>query len=63
DLVQLLHKAATRAQDEKLVAFLDGWVRKREPIVAEIVAQLGWFAELPDRALKPARGVFTKRAA
>jgi glycine/D-amino acid oxidase-like deaminating enzyme/nitrite reductase/ring-hydroxylating ferredoxin subunit len=63
DLVHLLHNAAKRAQDEALVAFLDSWLRKREPLVEEVVAQLGWFAELPERALKPARGVFTKRAA
>jgi len=63
DLVHLLHHAAKRAQDEALVAFLDGWLGKREPILDELVAQLGWFAELPERALKPARGVFTKRAA
>ena len=63
DLVHLLRNAAGRAQDDALVSFLDAWLRRREPLVAEVVAQLGWFAELPERALKPARGVFTKRAA
>jgi glycine/D-amino acid oxidase-like deaminating enzyme/nitrite reductase/ring-hydroxylating ferredoxin subunit len=63
DVVHLLRKAAAKAQDETLTAFLDSWLRRREPIVEEVVAQLGWFAERPELALKPARGVFTKRAA
>lgn len=63
DLVHLLRHAAASAHDEALVAFLDGWLRRREPLVGEIVAQLAWFAQTPERALKPARGVFSKRAA
>jgi glycine/D-amino acid oxidase-like deaminating enzyme/nitrite reductase/ring-hydroxylating ferredoxin subunit len=63
DLVHLLRNAAARTQDEALTAFLDSWLRKREPIVNEVVAQLQWFADMPERALKTARGVFTKHAA
>jgi hypothetical protein len=63
DLVILLRESAQRAGDEKLTAFLDRWLEQRQTLVSEVAAQLAWFADAPERALKPARGVFRRRAA
>jgi putative NIF3 family GTP cyclohydrolase 1 type 2 len=60
DVVKLLREAAHRAQDEQLTKFLDRWIERRQRLVEEVVAQLAWFAERPERALKQARGVFTR---
>jgi hypothetical protein len=61
DIVHLLSKTAAQAHDEALTAFLERWLERRQPLVDEVVAQLGWFAAHPERALKSARGVFTRR--
>jgi nitrite reductase/ring-hydroxylating ferredoxin subunit len=61
DLVQLMRKSAERANDTPLKQFLDHWIERRQPLLDEAVAQLGWFAEQPERALNSARGVFTRR--
>lgn len=61
DLVLLMQKSAERANDEQLKQFLARWLERRRPLLEEAIAQLAWFADQPERALKSARGVFARR--
>jgi hypothetical protein len=55
DLVKLINQLAQRAGDFALFEWTDDWLRRREPLVQEGEARLGWFADNVDVADRVAR--------
>jgi hypothetical protein len=57
DLVRLM-LASTSHDSGDVRLFLEAWLARREPLIAEVAKQFSWFAEHQDQALKHARGLF-----
>jgi len=60
DLVRLINQLAQREGDFELLEWTDDWLRRREPLVQEAEAQLGWFADNVDVAARVARPLITR---
>jgi hypothetical protein len=55
DLVRLMRHVASAANASEVVAFCDGWLSVREPLIAQTEEQLAWFASHSERASELAR--------
>lgn len=55
DLVRIMNELAQREGDIVLLEWTDTWLRRREPLVQEAEARLGWFADNVDVADRIAR--------
>lgn len=55
DLVTLLAPLARAQGRTELAAWCERWLRERPPLLAQMSAELAWFAENPERALEDAR--------
>lgn len=53
DVARLLREVALREGDARLMRFCDEWLVERLCLLETAEQELAWFAETPDRALRP----------
>jgi hypothetical protein len=60
DVVRLLEEFARSVDNAELTQFCTQWLERRQPLVQEVDAELRWFAQNPDEAVRIARPLFAR---